>query len=87
MFVLRGIALAAAVLALACGPGAPPELDFSGPTAEWPFWGGDIGASHFSPATQIDPSNVAHLEVGYNGWAAAGGVTEPVEPPAKYFPS
>ena len=62
MFVLRGIASAAlASLLVACGAPAP-ELDYSGPTADWPFWGGDIGASHFSPATQIDPSNVAHLE-------------------------
>lgn len=31
--------------------------------------------------------NVAHLEVGFNGWAAAGGDVETVAPPAKYFPA
>ena len=29
--------------------------------------------------------NVAHLEVGFNGWAAAGGATEPDAPNPKYF--
>lgn len=32
-------------------------------------------------------TNVAHLTVGYNGWKEAGGDTEPVSPPAKYFPN
>ena len=30
-------------------------------------------------------TNVAHLEVGFNGWAEAGGAVEPVAPPEKYF--
>jgi rhodanese-related sulfurtransferase len=29
--------------------------------------------------------NVAHLTVGFNGWKAAGGATEPVHPDPKYF--
>jgi rhodanese-related sulfurtransferase len=31
--------------------------------------------------------NVAHLEVGFNGWAAAGGAVEPDSPNPKYFTS
>ena len=34
----------------------------------------------------IGYGNVAHLEVGFNGWAEAGGTVEPVAPPSKYFP-
>jgi rhodanese-related sulfurtransferase len=29
--------------------------------------------------------NVAHLEVGFNGWAAAGGAVEEVHPDPKYL--
>ncbi len=36
---------------------------------------------------EIGYLDVAHLEVGFNGWAAAGGDVEPVTPPAKYFPA
>ena len=32
-------------------------------------------------------TNVAHLTVGFNGWADAGGAVEPVEPDPKYFRS
>ena len=57
------IALLAALVLTACG--APPEIDFSGPTADWPFWGGDRGATHFSPLTQIHLGNVDQLEVAW----------------------
>jgi rhodanese-related sulfurtransferase len=30
-------------------------------------------------------TNVAHLTVGFNGWKAAGGATEPVHADPKYF--
>lgn len=30
-------------------------------------------------------TNVAHLEVGFNGWAAAGGAVDEVHPNPKYF--
>ena len=30
-------------------------------------------------------TNVAHLEVGFNGWKDAGGAVEPVRPNPKYF--
>ena len=50
-----------ALLALvACG--APPPLDYSGPTAEWPAYGGDAGGLRYSTLTQITPESVAYLE-------------------------
>ena len=41
------------------------EIDYSGPVADWPHWGGDRGASHFSPLDQITPENVGALEVAW----------------------
>ncbi len=63
----RGRALAAALLAsvVAAGCDRPLDLDYSGPTADWPHWGGDRGASHFSPLDQITPENVERLEVAW----------------------
>jgi quinoprotein glucose dehydrogenase len=49
--------------ALSCGR-AP--IDYSGPTAEWREFAGDKGALHFSPLTQVDPSNVDSLELVWN---------------------
>jgi quinoprotein glucose dehydrogenase len=48
---------------LACG--APAPLDLSGPTADWPAYGGDAGGLRYSPLTQITPANVADLEVAW----------------------
>jgi quinoprotein glucose dehydrogenase len=45
--------------------GCSPELDYSGPTADWLYWGGDEGATHYSPLTQITPENVHDLEVAW----------------------
>jgi quinoprotein glucose dehydrogenase len=47
------------------GCGSQVEIDYGGPTAEWPFWGGDRGASHHSPLEQITPANVGALEVAW----------------------
>jgi quinoprotein glucose dehydrogenase len=53
--------LAAAAVGLgACGERAP--LDLSGPTAEWPEYGGDKGGLHWSALSQITRDNVADLE-------------------------
>lgn len=49
--------------------------------------GGQRSALAAKVLQDIGYENVAHLEVGFNGWAQAGGATEPVAPPAKYFPS
>ncbi|MEM7017566.1 MAG: PQQ-binding-like beta-propeller repeat protein, partial [Pseudomonadota bacterium] len=42
----------------------PPlgEVDFSGPTADWPAYGGNPGGEKHSSLTQITPQNVFHLE-------------------------
>ena len=49
--------------------------------------GGQRSALAAKVLGDIGYRNVAHLEVGFNGWAAAGSATEPVDPPAKYFPT
>jgi quinoprotein glucose dehydrogenase len=57
--------LCALALALvACGED-PPPLDLSGPVAGWSQFGGDPGATRWSPLTQITPDNVRHLEVAW----------------------
>jgi quinoprotein glucose dehydrogenase len=52
-------------LVLACAPLPPPEIDYTGPTAEWREFAGTKGGSHFSPLTQIDRENVGHLEIAW----------------------
>jgi len=48
--------------------------------------GGQRSALAAKVLQDIGYDNVAHLAVGFNGWAAAGGDVESVAPPAKYFP-
>jgi quinoprotein glucose dehydrogenase len=56
--------LAAAALGLgACGERAPRDL--SGPTAEWPEYGGDKGGLHWSALSQVTRENVGDLEVAW----------------------
>jgi len=52
-----------ALAALACSQPAP--LDDSGPTAEWPAYGGDAGGLRYSPLTQINRENVGALEIAW----------------------
>jgi quinoprotein glucose dehydrogenase len=40
------------------------------PDTDWPEYHGDAGRSHFSPLSQITPSNVTHLKVA---WTYASG--------------
>jgi quinoprotein glucose dehydrogenase len=49
---------------VACGAERHP-LDLSGPTADWPAYGGDAGGLRFSPLTQVTPENVERLEVAW----------------------
>jgi quinoprotein glucose dehydrogenase len=48
---------------------------------EWPVWGGDAGATHFSRLTDITPQNVASLEVAWThrsgDFADGSGSTRP----------
>ena len=46
-----------------CAPDVP--VDYSGPTAGWPVWGGDEGGERYSPLTQITPANVARLHIAW----------------------
>jgi len=49
---------------LACGE-PPPAIDPTGPVAGWAHYGGDAGASRYSPLTQITRANVDRLEVAW----------------------
>ncbi len=40
----------------------PVTVDFDGPSADWPNYGGAAGGGHYSDATQISPDNVHALE-------------------------
>jgi quinoprotein glucose dehydrogenase len=55
---------AAAILTAACGP--TPDLDLSGPTADWPEYAGDKGGLHYSPLTQVTRENVSRLELAWS---------------------
>jgi quinoprotein glucose dehydrogenase len=55
--------LAILVWLLACE--APPPIDFSGPTSDWPDYGGTKWGERYAPLTQITPENVRHLEVAW----------------------
>ncbi|MFT7654453.1 MAG: quinoprotein glucose dehydrogenase [Candidatus Azotimanducaceae bacterium] len=59
-FVLAGFIL----LLIGCGPNTPSGSPSVGPgkPAGWPAYGATPGGTHFSPATQITPENVAWLE-------------------------
>jgi quinoprotein glucose dehydrogenase len=40
-------------------------VDYSGPVAEWPEYGGDKGGLRYSPLSQITPENVTDLEIAW----------------------
>ncbi|WP_116995885.1 rhodanese-like domain-containing protein [Desertimonas flava] len=46
--------------------------------------GGQRSALATATLQDLGYTNVAHLDVGYNGWKDAGGATEAVPVPAKY---
>lgn len=60
--LIRPVALLAVIAALGC---PAPEVDFSGPIATWPAYGGDAGGARHSALTQIAPENVADLDVAW----------------------
>ncbi len=59
--------LLALLLALCSCTPIPLPLDEipAGIEADWPVYGAQPGGSHFSPARQITPANVAHLELAW----------------------
>lgn len=63
-----GLAVAAVVLAGAALIRSRPvrvAIDYGGPVAGWPDYGGDPGGTRFSPLTQIDRENVEALGVAW----------------------
>jgi quinoprotein glucose dehydrogenase len=58
--------LGLAVVSLLLAACSPAPIDHSGPTADWPEWGGDAGGLHFSPLTQVDRQNVGDLELAWS---------------------
>jgi len=46
-----------------CGGGV--AVDYSGPVADWPEYGGDKGGMRYSPLTQINADNVTDLELAW----------------------
>ena len=58
------------LLAAACWLVHGPALGQSGAMVEWPWYGGNSYAQHYSPLDQINASNVGELEVVWR-WSAA----------------
>jgi quinoprotein glucose dehydrogenase len=57
-------------------------IDYTGPLADWPSYGGEPGGGHYSPATQITPQNVSDLE---QAWVyRSGDVRQSGEGTVKY---
>ncbi len=59
------LAVCAACLCALAACGAPGPVELSGPTADWPHYGGDAGGLRYSPLTQITRANVSRLEVAW----------------------
>jgi len=85
VIALRRIALPIAsvltLLGTSCGEGDghPIPRDNTGPTGEWREYGGDKGGLKYSPLSQINPENVAGLEVAWeyrHGDISQGSVDE-----------
>ena len=62
-----GLATLAAVLVGAFWMGVCPVAaqPAQGPSADWPYYGGDAGGSRYSPLTQIARGNVAELKIAW----------------------
>jgi len=61
---LLALALVCALAVAACDSsgGAPSNLDMSGAVGDWSQVGGDLSGRRYSPSTQINRTNVQHLE-------------------------
>jgi quinoprotein glucose dehydrogenase len=60
---MRVVTSAAIVLAAIAAIRFSASQPTDGPTADWPYYGGDAGGSRYSPLTQIDKTNVSRLQV------------------------
>lgn len=68
-----------------CDSRGPLVITDSDIIADWPYFGGDEGNSHYTALDQITPENVQHLNVAwtYNtGDIAAGSLPDPFNSPA-----
>jgi quinoprotein glucose dehydrogenase len=59
------VPLACLLLLTASGCNDAPDVDLTGPLADWPHYGGDRGGLRYSPLTQITPENVGDLELAW----------------------
>ena len=71
--------LVIAVLILASVASAQPEAD-----SQWPHYGNDGGGARYSPAAQIDRSNVAQLQVAWTFRTGALGHSPPLDRKAAF---
>ncbi len=62
----RFLLLLAASLLPACWQADKPSIDYQGPVAEWPVYGGNNQANRFSPLTQVNRDNVGQLQVAWS---------------------
>ena len=60
---LRSTALLIVCVGLGCG--APAPVDYTGPTATWPEYGGSSFGERYSTLTQITRDNVEDLEIAW----------------------
>src|SRR6202040_3778097 len=71
--------LAVAVVMLASLASAQPDAD-----SQWPHYGNDAGGARYSPAAQIDRSNVAQLQVAWTFRTGALGRSAPLDRKAAF---
>jgi len=71
--------LAVAVLVLASLASAQPDAG-----SQWPHYGNDAGGARYSPAAQIDRSNVAQLQVAWTFRTRALGHSAPLDRKAAF---
>lgn len=82
------VSLIGMVLLLAlmgCDDKGPLIVNDTDVIADWPYFGGDEGNSHYTPVDQITPENVRHLQVAwtYNtGDIDPGSLPDPFNSPA-----
>jgi quinoprotein glucose dehydrogenase len=76
VFLIRSsLPIAGCAILIACG-GPSPEVDYSGPVAQWHHVGGSQERQQYSPLNQVNGDNVASLEVAWvhnSGDFARGG--------------
>ena len=71
--------LAVAVVMLASLASAQPDAD-----SQWPHYGNDAGGARYSPAAQIDRSNVAQLQLAWTFRTRALGHSAPLDRKAAF---